>query len=306
MRAVTFWLRDLELERYGVAFASNGLVTLQHITDLTEAQMERLVDVPNDRVKLQTGIREMKEFHFYYLATASLLQELGMERYSQLFALHGISIDVLPWLTERQLVDMGITAKADRKKILAAIERIKPEVPAPLAGGAMGGTTGAAAMYGGGAATFKRPQAQNAMGYSQQAPQPPLAASSASVSPAVSANKSTTPPQPPSPVQQPSPSQQAATRRSVFTDDKSLQELLSYVYGTPTLASPGAEGGARKKGRKKKGKNRSGPTTPAKSAPASAPVKEAEEEAAAAVPSQVPADDVEVLSLSLSFFVFCY
>jgi len=48
-----------------------------------------------------------------------------MERYCQLFALHGISIDVLPLLTDTQLVEMGITAEDDRRKILTAVEKIQ-------------------------------------------------------------------------------------------------------------------------------------------------------------------------------------
>ncbi len=75
LRAVAFWLRDLELERYNVNFASAGLMTLDAITRLTDAEAEKLVDVPADRQKLKTGLLEMQEFQFYYLATASLLQE---------------------------------------------------------------------------------------------------------------------------------------------------------------------------------------------------------------------------------------
>ena len=127
--AVAFWLRDLELERYNVVFARAGLLTLEALTELSEKQVEKLVSNASDCQKLKTGIQEMQEFQFYYLATASLLQELGMERYSQLFALHGISIDVLPFLTEKQLIEMGIQSKVDRKKILSAIEKIKHEIP---------------------------------------------------------------------------------------------------------------------------------------------------------------------------------
>jgi hypothetical protein len=126
---LAFWLRDLELEKYNVVFASAGFLTLASLTQLTDAEAEKLVESKSDRQKLKTGIQEMQEFQFYYLATASLLQELGMERYSQLFALHGISIDVLPFLTEKQLLEMGITSKTDRKKILAAIDKIKHDIP---------------------------------------------------------------------------------------------------------------------------------------------------------------------------------
>jgi len=48
----------------------------------------------------------MKEVQFYYSASASLLQELVVERYSKLFAKHRISIDVLPLLNETNLVEV--------------------------------------------------------------------------------------------------------------------------------------------------------------------------------------------------------
>ncbi len=60
MRAVSFWLRDLELERYGVVFAAAGHVTLHALTQLTDGAIEKLIDHVGDRHKLQTGIREMK------------------------------------------------------------------------------------------------------------------------------------------------------------------------------------------------------------------------------------------------------
>jgi hypothetical protein len=54
VRAVTFWLRDLELECYGVIFASNGFTTLQSLTQLSDVMIEKYVK-PNDRHKMQTG-----------------------------------------------------------------------------------------------------------------------------------------------------------------------------------------------------------------------------------------------------------
>lgn len=48
----------------------------------------------------------MKEVQFYYSASASLLQELVVEKYSQLFAKHRISIDVLPLLNEANLIEV--------------------------------------------------------------------------------------------------------------------------------------------------------------------------------------------------------
>ena len=128
-KAIAYWLRDLEMEKYNLIFVKNDLTYLESLTVLNDKMIDKLIGDPSDRNKMKTGIQEMKEFQFYYSATASLLQELGMERYSQLFSLHGISIDVLPFLNESLLLEMGITESSDRKKILNAINKIKNEIP---------------------------------------------------------------------------------------------------------------------------------------------------------------------------------
>lgn len=130
-KAVTFWLRDLEMEKYNTVFARNSFYSLNHFTTLDDKTVDKYIDNDGDREKMKIGIREMKEFQFYYTATSSLLQELGMEKYSQLFALHGISIDMLPLLTESQLMEMGVLDSSDRKRILSVMSRIKEFVPAP-------------------------------------------------------------------------------------------------------------------------------------------------------------------------------
>ena len=130
-KAVTFWLRDLEMEKYNTVFARNSFYSLNHFTTLDDKTVDKYIDNDGDREKMKIGIREMKEFQFYYTATSSLLQELGMEKYSQLFALHGISIDMLPLLTESQLMEMGVLDSSDRKRILSVMSRIKEFIPAP-------------------------------------------------------------------------------------------------------------------------------------------------------------------------------
>ncbi len=219
VRAVAFWLRDLELERYNVYFASAGLVTLDAITKLTDAESEKLVGVPGDWQKLKTGLLEMQEFQFYYLATASLLQELGMERYSQLFALHGISIDVLPFLTEKQLVEMGISNKVDRKNILAAIEKIKHEIP--LNSGVWGGH--------------------------QQGGEPEQQRRGVGMRKGLGGSKASS-----------TPSPIGSSVSSNSTDERSLEELLQFISGTDagaSLSTPPSSG--KRKNRKKRNKNKS-------------------------------------------------
>lgn len=246
-RAVAFWLRDLELERYNVFFARAGLFTFDAITKLSDAEseffffcflcfvllallissaVERLVDGA-DRQKLKTGLLEMQEFQFYYLATASLLQELGMDRYSQLFALHGISIDVLPYLSEQQLIEMGITSKLDRKHILAAIAKIKLEIPQH--GGVWGGSGGGGAGGGGGQMlSDSRGMRKGGAGAKQLT----------------------------------SPSPQAQSRAKA-ADDRSVEELLKFISGTPdasAVASSSPSSSATKKKNRKKNRNKKAAT----------------------------------------------
>ena len=125
------------MEKYNVVFARNSLLALEQFTTLNEQQIQQLLQsfcapsiiVDEDCQKMITGVKEMKEFQFYYTATSSLLSELGMEKYSQLFALHGISIDILPLLNESQLTQMGIRSARDRARILQVIRQIKEFLP---------------------------------------------------------------------------------------------------------------------------------------------------------------------------------
>lgn len=78
--AVTFWLRDLEMETYSTIFARNKINSLETFGTLTEKQILSLVKNVEDAEKMQTGIQEMKEFQFYYSSAGSILVELGLEK----------------------------------------------------------------------------------------------------------------------------------------------------------------------------------------------------------------------------------
>lgn len=61
-----------------------------------------------------------QEFRFYYLATAALLEDPIMQKHAQLFAEHGVSIDVLPLLNDTHIQEMGVTDPVDRVKVLTS------------------------------------------------------------------------------------------------------------------------------------------------------------------------------------------
>jgi len=104
---MTYWLRDLDMEKYNLTFSKKDITDLEDLTRLLDKDVEEIIGESLDCAKMKDALQEMKEFQYYYSATASLLQELGMEKYAQLFALHGISVDVLSLLKDEQLVGMG-------------------------------------------------------------------------------------------------------------------------------------------------------------------------------------------------------
>ena len=127
---MAYWLRDLELERYSLIFAKNLLVDfVESLTILTDAHISRLIEWDDDKEKMKRAVHDMKEFQMYYSATSSLLQEFLIEKYSQLFATNGISIDELPNLTDKKLQEMGITDSVDRARILLGVDKMKEELP---------------------------------------------------------------------------------------------------------------------------------------------------------------------------------
>ena len=115
------------MEKYNVEFARNDLQTLEQFTKLNDDDVQRLIKDPQDRQKMKTGINEMKDFQFYYSATSSLLKEFGMEKYAQLFMMHGIpsSLDLLLDLTDDKLQDLGIHDPSNRLRILKVIDEIR-------------------------------------------------------------------------------------------------------------------------------------------------------------------------------------
>eukprot|EP01102_Stenamoeba_stenopodia_P017908 TRINITY_DN6498_c0_g1_i1.p1 TRINITY_DN6498_c0_g1~~TRINITY_DN6498_c0_g1_i1.p1 ORF type:complete len:207 (-),score=38.00 TRINITY_DN6498_c0_g1_i1:52-672(-) len=129
VKAMACWLRDLEMERYTQMFAKNLLVNfIEGLTILTDHTIARLIDSAEDREKMRRAVHDMKEFQLYYSATASLLQEIVMEKYAHIFAVNGVSMD-LPLLTDDKLLTMGITDANDRQQILECIKKMKEELP---------------------------------------------------------------------------------------------------------------------------------------------------------------------------------
>jgi SAM domain (Sterile alpha motif) len=134
VKAVAYWLRDLEMESYSLVFVNAHLVDLASLAELSESAIRLLVPSATDRDKLRAGIAEMKEFKFYFAATKSLLRDVNLSRHVGLLAKHSISIDVLPVLTEPQLVKMGVAEPAERRTILGVVAKVQKFIPVASAG----------------------------------------------------------------------------------------------------------------------------------------------------------------------------
>lgn len=150
-KALAYWLRDLELERYIGAFAAASILSLDHLMQLATSALpaprtaaaqvsppvlnelvgplHRVVTTPNDRNKLLAGMQELNEFHWYYRATSLLLHRIGFGRFAQLFTQYGISIDVISLLEDAHLAHMGIRSLSDRTALLGAIARVRHHLP---------------------------------------------------------------------------------------------------------------------------------------------------------------------------------
>lgn len=57
----------------------------------------------------------------------SWLIELGLSRYAPVFEIHEVDDEVLPLLTLEDLKDMGINAVGSRRKLYAAIQKLRKE-----------------------------------------------------------------------------------------------------------------------------------------------------------------------------------
>jgi len=83
----------------------------------------------SDHEKLLAALDDMEAFSKYFAVTAILVDDLLMDKYSDVYSLHNISIDYYPLLTDDKLNEIGITDVNDKKKILKGIEKLKKELP---------------------------------------------------------------------------------------------------------------------------------------------------------------------------------
>jgi len=130
VKAIAYWLRDLEMEEYSLVFASElGVNFIESLPLLTTHKVEELIHDPTHREKMKRAVHDMRDFQFYYSATAALLQEPVVQKYSSHFVNHGISVDVLPLLTAADLAGIGIADQTDLDTIVNIIGKLKEELP---------------------------------------------------------------------------------------------------------------------------------------------------------------------------------
>eukprot|EP00012_Vannella_robusta_P000253 CAMPEP_0206184878 /NCGR_PEP_ID=MMETSP0166-20121206/1471_1 /ASSEMBLY_ACC=CAM_ASM_000260 /TAXON_ID=95228 /ORGANISM="Vannella robusta, Strain DIVA3 518/3/11/1/6" /LENGTH=151 /DNA_ID=CAMNT_0053599959 /DNA_START=288 /DNA_END=740 /DNA_ORIENTATION=+ len=124
--AMAYWLRDLELERYSLEFAKNARGNfLESISEIRDEDIHRLIEWKDDQEKMKCAVKDMSEFQLYFSTTASLVDDLMMDKYGHLFLTHDIPIDMIPELTDAKLQAIGITSSKDRAAILVGVEKMK-------------------------------------------------------------------------------------------------------------------------------------------------------------------------------------
>jgi hypothetical protein len=144
---MVYWLRDLELDEYALVFSKNLMVDfIESLTILNDHTINRLIGCNAAREKMKiavrtrlggncnavlfvhtqqgsdahhpplipppTQVREMKEVQFYYSASASLLQDLVLQKYADVFAKHNISIDSLPLIDDAGLLEVRFRVRS--------------------------------------------------------------------------------------------------------------------------------------------------------------------------------------------------
>ncbi len=63
------------------------VLDLEDLTVLEDKDVDSLINNVADSTKMKEALKEMKEFQYYYSATASLLQELGTHASSRYISL---------------------------------------------------------------------------------------------------------------------------------------------------------------------------------------------------------------------------
>lgn len=119
--AVSLWLRDMELGSYQTRFAALDWHSLEDFSNLPLKVLLDCVDSEKDRASLESGIEELKQFLAFRNLSTDLLEQLGMDQYSELFAIHGVSLQMLPHLTDLHLECMGVSSLAERRRALGII-----------------------------------------------------------------------------------------------------------------------------------------------------------------------------------------
>eukprot|EP00005_Dracoamoeba_jomungandri_P007665 CAMPEP_0174272810 /NCGR_PEP_ID=MMETSP0439-20130205/52520_1 /TAXON_ID=0 /ORGANISM="Stereomyxa ramosa, Strain Chinc5" /LENGTH=797 /DNA_ID=CAMNT_0015363599 /DNA_START=453 /DNA_END=2846 /DNA_ORIENTATION=- len=128
VKGMAFWLRDLDMEGYNLNLAREECFELEEVIKLEDSAVDKLVK-SSLNIKLKEALKELKLFQYYHTATAALLEELGIDKYTEIFAFNGIAVDVLPLLTEPTLIQMGVTDPSIRAKILKAVKKIQGFIP---------------------------------------------------------------------------------------------------------------------------------------------------------------------------------
>jgi SAM domain (Sterile alpha motif) len=129
-KAIAYWLRDLNLEHYGGAVgrrvvAGGAANFVECLPLLTVDAIDADIDDRVHRDKARRAVADMREFHFYYSIAAALLDNDAVRRHAALLYERRVAIDTLPFLSDKQLIAIGIADATERRQFIEALAPIR-------------------------------------------------------------------------------------------------------------------------------------------------------------------------------------
>lgn len=127
VKAMAYWLRDLDLQQYTLVFAKNLLVDfIEAQTILTDSTIAQLIQNEQHRVLMKRAVDDIRKLKAYFAITDSFLTDDLIEKYSDAFAAYGHPLTAKP-IHRPDLVAMGITDETDLLAILRSLRWVSEQ-----------------------------------------------------------------------------------------------------------------------------------------------------------------------------------
>jgi len=132
VKAMAYWLRDLDLQQYTLIFAKNLLVNfIEAQTILTDATIAQLIPNERHRSLMKRAVEDIRKLKAYFAITDCFLTPELIERYIDVFATYGKPLTAEP-ISLEQLQRMGVTDEKDARNILSSLSWVAEQFAPPL------------------------------------------------------------------------------------------------------------------------------------------------------------------------------